>query len=473
MLVEASEAQPRPRPRLVPDPEPNVVSEHNAQREPAMVAGWGNLPGPAIETRSEDLARITQHKVLTRGLGRSYGDSSLPPEDALQVANSTLADRILSFDPSTGLLRCEAGLSLFALNQIFLPRNFFVPVTPGTQYVTVGGMVASDVHGKNHHKAGCFGQHVERLLMRLADGRVTECGPDLEPELFWATVGGMGLTGHILEVEFRMVPIPSPWMVSETYRMGDLDQMMALLKESGTDWPYTATWIDCLAPGRSLGRGILFRSRWASPEQAPPHPPKPKPRVRVPFNFPSFTLNRLTLRMMNTVVYRGHIPKAKRGIVHPEDVFYPLDKVLSWNRAYGKKGFTQFQCVLPESAGVEAARRFLTLLKNQKAASFFCVIKDCGAQGQGMLSFPMPGISIALDIPARGNIQGIINSLNEAVLAEGGRIYLTKDRFTRADHFAAMEGERLAAFQAVRRRYDPEGRLRSAQSVRMLGDAPT
>lgn len=470
--MEASEAQVRTGPRLVADPEPGPAVEVSG-RTPTQVAGWGNLPGPAIEVRSEDLAAITRGTVLTRGLGRSYGDSSLPPPDALEVANSTLADRILAFDPSTGRLRCEAGLSLHTLNRVFLPRKFFVPVTPGTQYVTVGGMVASDVHGKNHHKAGCFGQHVTQLRMRLADGRIVDCGPELEPELFWATVGGMGLTGHILEVEFTMVAIPSPWMLAETHRIRDLDEMMAMLKESGTDWPYTATWVDCLAPGRSLGRGILYRSRWATAQEAPDAPLPQKPRIRVPFNFPSFTLNRLTLRLMNTLVYRGHVRRSKRGITHPEDVFYPLDKILSWNRAYGKKGFTQFQCVLPESAGIEAARRFLTLLKSLKAASFFCVIKDCGAQGQGMLSFPMPGISIALDIPARGNIQGTIDRLNEAVLEEGGRIYLTKDRFTRAEHFAAMEPERLPAFLAVRRRYDPEGRLRSAQSVRMLGDAST
>jgi FAD/FMN-containing dehydrogenase len=433
--------------------------------------GWGRLPGPGVELRSEDLARITADVPLTRGLARSYGDSSLPPASRPLVAATPLADRILAFDEATGILRAEAGLSLAALNRLMLPRGFFPPVTPGTQYVTLGGMVASDVHGKNHHVAGCFGAHVEALRMRVADGRILECSPREHPDLFWATVGGMGLTGHVLEVEFRMERVPSPWIWQETERVGDIDEYIAKLRDNAKTWPMTMGWIDCLARGRHMGRGVLFRGRWAEPGEAPPEPPLPKRRIAMPFVLPQFVLNRLAIRAFNFLNYRSRIRKLTRGIVHPESFFYPLDMILHWNRMYGPRGFTQYQCVLPTDAGAGAARRFLELLTTRGGASFLCVIKDCGAQGQGMLSFPMPGISIALDIPVRADTQALVDALNERVIEEGGRMYLTKDAFTRAEHFARME-PRLAAFDAVRRRWDPERRFKSAQSIRMLGDSP-
>ncbi len=439
--------------------------------EAGRLEGWGRLPGPGVELRSEDLERITLDVPLTRGLARSYGDSSLPPARRPIVAATPLADRILSFDRETGVMRAEAGLSLVALNRIMLPRGWFPPVTPGTQYVTLGGMVASDVHGKNHHVAGTFGAHVLALRMRVADGRILECSPSEHPDLFWATVGGMGLTGHILEVEFVMQPVSSPWIWQETERVPDIDTYVARLAENAAEWPMTMGWIDCLARGKSLGRGILMRGRWAKPSEAPTEPPKPKRRITMPLVLPQFVLNRLSIRAFNLLYFRTHFRERTAGIVHPEPFFYPLDMILHWNKMYGPRGFTQYQCVLPRAAGAGAARRFLELLTDRGGASFLCVIKDCGAEGQGMLSFPMPGISIALDIPVRADTQALVDALNERVIAEGGRMYLTKDAFTRAEHFAKME-PRLAAFTEVRRRWDPERRLASAQSIRMLGDAP-
>ena len=435
----------------------------------ATLAGWGNLPAPGVEVRSEDLAALTAGRVLSRGLGRAYGDSALPPPGELEVAGTVLADRILGFDPETGLLRAEAGLSLHTINRLMLPRGFFPPVTPGTQFVTLGGAVAADVHGKNHHVAGCFGEHVTRLLLRVADGRILWCSREDHPDLFWATIGGMGLTGHILEVEFRMDRIPSPWIWGETLRVPDIGEYVRLLKESAGEWPMTMGWIDCVSKGRKLGRGVLFRGRWAEPGEAPNKPAKPFNRVTVPFNLPSFTLNPLTVRAFNGLYYWKPIHGLKP--VHWEAFFYPLDKVRHWNRGYGRKGFTQYQCVLPDSAGPEAARRFLEVLTTTPGGtSFLCVIKDCGPEGQGMLSFPTRGISIALDIPVRAGTQALVDRLNEATLAEGGRIYLAKDAFTRPDHFRAMEGERYDRFMAVRRAWDPQLRLRSAQSVRLFQD---
>jgi FAD/FMN-containing dehydrogenase len=434
-----------------------------------LLRGWGGIGVPATERRSEDLVALTKDAVLCRGLGRSYGDSSLPPPSRPTAANTTLADRILSFDEASGVLRAEAGLTVLELNRLFVPRGFFVPVSPGTQFVTLGGMVAADVHGANHHMDGCFGAHVTALRMRVADGRLVECGPDREVDLFLATVGGMGLTGHILEVAFRMKRIPSPWLLVETERMKDVDAFMDGLKAAARDWPWTKGWIDCLKGGDHLGRGVLFRARWAEPHEAPKSPPRTRPRPGVPFVVPFSLVTPLTVRIFNSLYY--HLPRRARGIEHPESFFYPLDIVLDWNRLYGPRGFTQYQCVLPAANGPQAARRFLERLTRRGGASMLCVIKDCGPEGAGLLSFPKAGISIALDIAITDATQALVDALNEEVIAEGGRVYLAKDAFTRAAHFRAME-PRLDRFLAVRRKWDPEGRIRSAQSVRLLGDTP-
>ena len=431
------------------------------------LAGWGGLPRPGHEVLGEDLPRLTRGRVLSRGLGRSYGDSSLPPADSDgAVVGSRLADRILSFDPDSGLLHAEAGLSLGEIQRLFLPRGFSSPVLTGTQFVTLGGMVASDVHGKNHHVNGTFGAHVERLWMRLADDRLITCSPQDESELFWATIGGMGLTGHILEVAVRLERVTSPWIWCETERIPNLDAFLKGLDEAARDWPMTMGWIDCLTQGRSMGRGVLYRGRWATADEAPDKAPSPKRRLAVPFYFPSWSLNPLTVRVFNFLVYHKQRPALQRGIVHPESFFHPLDAIHAWNRIYGRKGFTQYQCIVPQEAGVDGVRRFLALLTELGLASFLCVIKDCGAEGQGMLSFPRPGTSIALDIPVRRGTEAAIARLNEHLIELGGRIYLTKDAFTRGDHFAAME-PRLEAWKAVRRTYDPKGRLDSAQASRM------
>ena len=435
---------------------------------PPQLAGWGGLARPGVEVFGENLERLCAGRSLSRGLGRSYGDSALPPPGELEVASTVLADRILAFDPATGVMRAEAGLSLHAINGAMLRRGWFPPVTPGTQFVTLGGAVAADVHGKNHHVAGCFGAHVRGLRLRVADGRVLWCSAQQEPELFWATIGGMGLTGHILEVEFAMQAAPTPWIWQEARRIADIDEFVGQLEANADRWPMTMGWIDCMSKGRRLGRGTLFAGRWATRDEAPARFAAPKGRLSVPFRFPSWTLNPLTVRAFNAVLYHKQ-PRRSEGIVHWEDFFYPLDRIRHWNRIYGRAGFTQYQCVLPRSAGHGVARRFLEVLTAQTGGtSFLCVIKDCGAEGQGLLSFPMPGISIALDIPIRRDTQALVDRLNEATLAEGGRIYLAKDAFTRADHYRAMDSERLERFAALRRQWDPELRLRSAQSARLL-----
>jgi FAD/FMN-containing dehydrogenase len=419
----------------------------------------------AEERSGEELEPLCAGATLARGLGRSYGDSSLPLAGSTAVC-SVRADRIIAFDESTGILRAEAGFSLHELYKIFLPRGFFTPVSPGTQFVTLGGMVASDVHGKNHHRDGTFGRHVKSLKVRVADGRVITCSPAVEPELFYGSIGGMGLLGVILEVEVKLVRVPSPWIYRESMRVPDIDAFIAALKEAGPLWPQTVGWIDCVSGGKKLGRGFLIKGRWAEPDEAPREAPEPKKRFTVPIDLPSFLLGPLTVKAFNSFLYAKHGARDQRGVVHPESYFYPLDKVGAWNRLYGRKGITQYQCVLPDDAGPGAARRFLEVLVRHGGASPLCVIKDCGPEGQGVLSFPRPGISIAVDIPVRNTTQALVDALNEQVLKEGGRIYLTKDAFTRAEHFAAME-PRLATFQRIRRTWDPTLRYRSLQSTRL------
>jgi FAD/FMN-containing dehydrogenase len=436
-----------------------------------MISGWGMQGVPGTEVRGEDLEALTKNASLTRGLGRSYGDTSLPAPGQLEIVASPLADRILSFDTSTGVLRTEAGFSFHELNRLFMPRGFFPPVTPGTSFVTVGGAVASDVHGKNHHVAGCFGEHVKSLKLQVPDGRIIEASPTNEPELFRATLGGLGLTGHILEVEFQLEKIPSPWIHYESERVDDIDAYITGLKDAAAGWPMTMGWIDCVRTGKHMGRGILLKGRWATAEEAPKTFPPAKKKLAVPLMAPSWAINPLTIRAFNWLYFWKHLPKKKSGLMHPDSFFYPLDAILHWNRIYGRKGFTQYQCVLPEKAGATAVREFLQLLTKEGGASFLCVIKDCGKEGTGTLSFPLEGTSIAVDMSVRKGTQKVVDALNAFVISRGGRIYLTKDAFTRPEDFRKME-PRLDEFLAVRRKWDPEGKLKSAQSVRVFGDKP-
>jgi decaprenylphospho-beta-D-ribofuranose 2-oxidase len=340
------------------------------------LSGWGRVFRPGRQVFSSDLEEASREAVLFRGMGRSYGDSALPPPNRPEVVATPLADRIRFYDRDTGVIRAEAGLTLVKLNRLFLNEGYFVPVTPGTQYVTLGGMVAADVHGKNHHVDGTFGAHIRALKMRVADGSIVECTPENEPDLFRATVGGMGLTGHILEVEFAMKKISSPWIWQEARRIGNLEDFVQALKESAREWPFTVGWIDCLTRGRSMGRGILLCGRWAEPEEAPDRPVTFKDPLPVPLVFPEFVLNKLSVKAFNLLYYRKQFRKIKRGIVNPISFFYPLDILSDWNKLYGPRGFTQHQCVLPEHERPGATRRFFDLL-TAKGATSFLRVADC------------------------------------------------------------------------------------------------
>lgn len=453
------------RPRLITPPARPATSP----RPTVDLSGWGSYPViRGIERRSENLAEITRDAVLTRGLGRAYGDASLPPAGDHVVAASPLANRLLGFDRKRGIVRVEAGFPLLRLNRLSLPRGWFTPVTPGTHYVTVGGMVASDIHGKNHHVAGCFGEHVRSLKIRGADGAIIECA-DSQHELFRATLGGMGLTGHILEVEFQMERIPSPWIWEESERIDRFETVLEKLEEAGREWPFTVCWSDFLVTGERAGRALLMKGRWATADEAPTGLPQWRNAPALPFRFPNWALQTWMVRIGNFLNWSKHGSRTRRGITHPETFFYPLDVIRDWNRVYGRRGFTQHQAVLPAPHTHRRHEQYLRLLHDNRAKVFLSVVKDCGDEGKGMISFPKRGVSYALDIPIDQDTQRVIDRLNDFVAAEGGRIYLAKDAFTRPEHFRAME-PRLDAWNAVRREWDPEGRLKSALSVRVLGD---
>jgi FAD/FMN-containing dehydrogenase len=435
-----------------------------------QISGWGRLPvAVGLEDTPEDLEAASAGAQLARGLGRSYGDASLPATASDRVVCTRRADRILHFDPETGVLRAESGLSLWELHRIFGPRGFASPVLTGTAYVTLGGMVASDVHGKNHHVAGTFGAHVRALRMRVADGRVLEVADESEPELFRATQGGMGLTGHVLEVEVALERIESPWLVAEVHRAKDLDELALTLQSESRRWPHAAAWVDCTTRGRGMGRGFITLGRYARASEAPSAPPRLRERIAVPFEFPGWVVAPWSIRLFNAGFHR--LPRRSQPhVVGPQPFFHPLDFLRYWNRLYGRRGFAQYQCVLPFSRDGRNVQRFFEVLTRKGGASPVSVLKNCGPEGRGVLSFPMPGISVALDLPfRRGHTQALVDALNAVVIEAGGRIYLTKDALTRPEHLRAME-PRLARFQEIRRKWDPECRLRSAQSVRLLGD---
>jgi decaprenylphospho-beta-D-ribofuranose 2-oxidase len=434
-----------------------------------MLSGWGNLGAPGRERLGEDLGLLTAGASLTRGLGRSYGDAALPGSGVAEVAGSRLADRVLCFDPRSGMLRAEAGLALAELHRLVLPRGWFVPVAPGTQQVTLGGMVAADVHGKNHHLAGSIGGHLRQLRIRLADGRIVDCGPDQEPDLFRATVGGMGLTGHLLEVELPLERVPSPWILCETRRFARLEPLVAALREESQRWPYTAAWLDGLAGGAARGRGVLLSGRWATAGEAPAQPPRPRPAVTVPFFAPGFVLNRPGVGLFNRSYFLAQRPG--RRLVSPETFFFPLDIVQRWNRLYGRRGMTQHQCVIPDGGAAEIGR-LLEIANSSGSGPFLIVLKDFGAEGQGLLSFPRPGLTLAMDFAVGAHTPRLVAALNAFVRERGGRIYLAKDAFSTPADFAALEGERLERFRAARRRWDPEHRLSSRLWERLEGDGP-
>lgn len=396
---------------------------------------------------------------IAYGNGRSYGDECLNPGGVLWHTRGM--DRLSHWDAEAGVLTCESGVLLRDIQQTFVPRGWMLPVTPGTQLVTVGGAIANDVHGKNHHAMGSFGDQLLRLWLARSDGQIIECARDQASGWFSATIGGMGLTGVIVRAQLQLHRVSGPWLDTDTIPYGSLDEFFHLADTSEKDWEHTVSWIDCLSGGQT--RGIFLRAN-PSVEQSGP---LPRPGIRrMPITPPISLVNRVTLRSFNTAYFHLQRCKAGHSISHYEPFSYPLDGLLEWNRMYGPKGFYQYQSVVPRAAGPDATREMLREITRSGQGSFLAVLKTFGNRaGPGMLSFPRPGVTLALDFPNRqDDTARLFARLDEIVLAAGGALYTAKDARMPAGMFESGY-PRLPEFLPFR---DPG--ISSAMSRRLLGN---
>lgn len=372
---------------------------------------------------------------LPYGKGRSYGDSCLNP-GGVAIKTGAL-DRYIRFDPVSGVLACEAGVSFDEILRLVVPQGWFLPVTPGTRFITLGGAIANDVHGKNHHVAGTFGVHVRNFELLRSDGQRLLCSRELNPEMFAATVGGLGLTGLVTWAEIQLRRIHNPWINTETIRYGSVAEFFELCELSDRDYEYTVAWVDCVGTGQRLGRGLFTRGNHApAGTNAGRHSAKAH---TFPFVPPVSVVNAWTLQAFNSVYYHKQLRRSARQVQHYEPFFYPLDGMLEWNRMYGPRGFYQYQCVLPKAHGQAAITEMLDAVAHSGMGSFLAVLKMCGAiTSPGVLSFPLPGVSLALDFPNQGErLQQLFTRLDDIVRAAQGRLYPAKD--------ACMPGELFRA----------------------------
>lgn len=399
---------------------------------------WGRYPairqeGSFLLSR-HDVLPIPVSTLLPFGNGRSYGDVCLNPDGI--VLSSQKLDRFIHFDKKNGVLRCEAGVLLADVLRCFVPQGWFLPVTPGTKYVSVGGAIANDVHGKNHHTAGTFGCVVEGFELLRTDGTRCYCSLHENADLFHGTIGGMGLTGFITWADIRLRKITTPVMDEEIIRFSSLLDFFAIAEDSPA-YEYTVAWVDCAATGGSLGRGLFMRANHSSSQGSAR--PLRKLSLSVPLTPPCSLVNRWSLKAFNAAYYnRYRVEKTVRKI-HYDPYFYPLDGIANWNRMYGPRGFLQYQCVVPMAVGKSAIESILKRIASSGMGSFLAVLKEFGAlPSPGLVSFPMPGVTLALDFPNQGEkTLALFKQLDEVVDAEGGRIYPAKDAHVSAAQFQA------------------------------------
>lgn len=402
---------------------------------------WGRFPQARQHvvpvTNRHDSLPCTATSLLPYGNGRSYGDSCL--NDGGTLLHSRGLDRFIHFDPCTGVLRCESGVLFSEILDLVVPQGWFLPVTPGTRFVTVGGAIANDVHGKNHHRAGSMGHHLQEFELLRSDGSRQRCAPDENAELFAATIGGLGLTGLITWASIQLRRISSPWMVAENIRFHDLSEFFALSAESDEDFEYVVSWIDCVAKGKALGRGLFSRANHAPahPEQRPRAPGR---KLGVPITPPLSLINPVSLRVFNQLYYHRQLKPVVRGVTHYEPFFYPLDGVTNWNRIYGPRGFLQYQCVVPPGDAEPVVAELMRTIVASGSGSFLAVLKQFGSQpSRGLLSFPRPGTTLALDFPNTGKSTfELLDRLDDIVAAAQGAVYPAKD--------ARMGGERFRKY---------------------------
>lgn len=443
----------------------------------AELAGWGNYPRVDCRVRApqtrDDVAGAIEATAIARGLGRSYGDAAVNGEGV--VLDCTGIDRYLGFDADTGVLTCEAGTSLEQIIEDFAPRGWFPRICPGTKFVTIGGAIANDIHGKAHHVDGSFSECVSAITVLLADGRVVRASREENADLFWATFGGMGLLGIVLTATVQLRRIETTFFHQRAIEVRNLDELLDAFEEYDAKYPYSVAWVDSLATGAHLGRGVLTVGDHAKLADLPAKlrrdplrvtPPSP---LVVPFEFPSGLLNTFTIRILNGVL--DQVQSRGAAFAHYEKFFFPLDFVGEWKRGYGKRGFTQYQFVIPLEGGRERVRSMLERITTSGQSPFLNVLKKMGRAREGMLSFPFEGYTFAIDFPVRDGLAELLADLDRDVLDAGGRIYLGKDAFVDAATFGQMY-PRLPEWRAAKAKYDPDDVFQSdlGRRVGLCGD---
>ncbi len=426
--------------------------------------GWGRHPvidatGRTFETTSQAADLISSPgDWIAHGLGKSYGDSALNS----QVLMTRRFDKLLDFDPVRGTVTCESGITLAELIDVFLPKGWFLKVTPGTKLISVGGAIASDVHGKNHHRAGCFSASVKSLTLMLPHGEVATCSPDQNKELFKATCGGMGLTGLVLEATLQLQPVQNAWIRQTVIRCRNLAEVFTAF-EAHEKTSYSVAWIDCLAKGDHLGRSVLMvgehdhQGRRDTPAAS---------QMSVPVECPGFFLNKYSVSAFNYLYYHTHKSSLEDQATTIDAFFYPLDRIEAWNRMYGRRGFTQYQFVLPKAASFKGLQWILNKIAHSGIGSFLAVLKLFGPGNDNYLSFPREGYSLALDFKIQPRLFPLLDELDCMVLDHGGRLYLTKD--VRMQPSTFVKGyPRWTAFNEIRNKYGLQDKFNSLQSKRL------
>lgn len=425
------------------------------------VANWGNYPVVEKEIVAEDqLKNIKNYiksrpQLVARGNGRCYGDASL----ADHIFSTKRLNKFINFDRINGIIECESGVLLSDILEVIVPQGYFLYVTPGTKFVSIGGAIASDVHGKNHHAEGCFSEYVEEFKILNHNAELITCSRTENSDLFWATIGGMGLTGIIISAKIKLKNIDSAYIRQESIKAENLDEIFKLFEES-EDWTYTVAWIDCLQKGKNIGRSILMRGEHALKLELPkkivqdPLKLKPKFSPTVPFYFPSFVLNKLSVKIFNWFYYKKQSKKMVKNFVDYETFFYPLDVINDWNKIYGKAGFIQYQMVIPKDRGKEGMSKILETIANSGNGSFLAVLKLFGKNNpMAYNSFPMEGYTLALDFKVNKKLKKLVADLDQIVAEFGGRIYLTKDSMSNpmlTDYLKNVDSHKFVSLQRKR-----------------------
>jgi len=436
------------------------------------IAGWGNYPMSDSYVfkpgSGSDLKKVLNKSALVpRGLGRSYGDQAV--NDSKHVAVCTKMNHFIAWDDAEGILECEAGVSLEEIISVFAPKGYLPMICPGTKFVTIGGAIANDIHGKAHHIDGSFVNCVISFKIMLADGSVVETSRTENSDLFWANFGGLGLLGVILSAKIRLRKIETTYFRQKSVVIRNLDEMLAALEKYDHEYNYSVAWIDALAKGDKLGSGVLTLGNAAKLDELPaklreePLKVHPKGKLSVPMFMPNFTLNGFTVRILNKLI--AFVQNSPKDFVHYEKFFFPLDAINNWNRGYGKRGFIQYQFVIPEENGRENVATILEMIADSGCTPFLNVFKRMG-DGQGILSFPFKGYTLAIDFPVTKNLKAFTKKMDAKVLEAGGRLYLGKDAMLDEKMFKDMYPQHKQ-WMAIKAKYDPQNAFSSNISRRL------